>query len=67
MGRPLTPEEMAAHEKRRAESTKRAAALMGIPVDKLLELEEKARLECEKDTSWEAELDRKNRAKAGIE
>lgn len=67
MGRPLTPEEMAAYEKERAESAKRTAALLGMSVDKLLELEEKARLECEKDTSWEDELDRKNRAKAGIE
>jgi len=67
IGKPLTPEEMAAYEKQRAESAKRTAALLGISVDKLSEIEKKARAECEKDTSWEAELDRNNRAKAGIE
>lgn len=66
MGRPLTPEEMAAYEKRRQESLKEASHKLGIPAERLEELQEKSRLEVITE-EWEKEPNRKNRAKAGIE
>ena len=66
MGRGLTPEERAAYEKRRQEDLQEASRKLGIPVERLEELREKARSEVITE-EWEKELNMKNRAKAGIE
>lgn len=66
MGRGLTPEERAAYEKRRQEDLQEASRKLGIPVERLEELQEKARSEVITE-EWEKQLNRKNQAKAGIE
>lgn len=66
MGRGLTPEERAAYEKQRQESLQEASRKLGITAERLKELEEKARPEVVSD-EWEKELNKRNRAKAGIE
>ena len=66
MGRGLTPEERAAYEKRRQKNLQEASRKLGISAERLEELREKARSEVITE-EWEKELNRKNRAKAGIE
>ena len=66
MSRGLTPEERAAYEKRRREDIQEASRKLGMPAEKLNDLYEKARSEVITE-EWEKELNRKNRAKAGIE
>lgn len=66
MGRGLTPEERAAYEKRRQKDLQEASRKLGISAERLEELREKARSEVITE-EWEKELNRKNRAKAGIE
>ena len=67
MGRQLTPEEKAAYEAKRRGRLKEASEQMGLKEEFVDELEKKAREAVLADDEWEKELDRKNRAKAGIE
>lgn len=66
MGRELTLEEMAQHKNRREKSDKEIAEMLGIPLDTFLEIERKATEAALSDTSWEKELNEKNKRKAGI-
>lgn len=67
MGRPLTPEELAEFEARRKAQNEKTANALGMSAEYLDEIRRKAAEEVHADDSWEKELNRKNRAKAGIE
>lgn len=68
MGRKLTETEMLEYQEQRKKNLEKSSALLGIPVEEIEHLEAKARAELEKKgNDWEKELDKKNRAKAGIE
>lgn len=67
MGRPLTPEELAEFEARRKTENEKTAKALGMSAEHLDEIRRKAAKKVRADDSWEKELNRKNRAKAGIE
>ena len=52
--------------KYREEQGHKAAELLGIPYETLVEIENRAREEVLSDDSWEKELAEKNKRKAGI-
>ncbi len=66
MGRELTPKESEEYLKYREEQGHKAAELLGIPYETLVEIENRAREEVLSDDSWEKELAEKNKRKAGI-
>lgn len=67
MSRPLTDEEMRKFKERQRAAAERTAKLLGISVEELEARENAARAKIEAEgDEWEKELDRKNKAKAGI-
>lgn len=68
MGRDLTPQEREEFEKKRRKDLEKISRLTGISVEEHERIYQKALSELRsEDDEWEKELDRKNRAKAGIE
>ena len=57
MGRDLTPEERSEFEKQRQENLKKVSALMGLPVDTILEIERKGREELKAEAAADTMTD----------
>lgn len=66
MEREVTPEELKEYEEYRRKCMERNAELMGLSVDELIKIEEKARAEVLADDEWEKELNERNKSRAGI-
>lgn len=68
MGRDLTPQEREEFEKKRRKDLEKISRLTGISMEEHERIYQKALSDLRSEgDEWEKELDRKNRAKAGIE
>lgn len=67
MGRKLTPEEISEFQKQRRKEIELSSQKLGMTPEQLEKFHRKARESVVLDNSWEKELDKRNRNKAGIE